>query len=58
MSGVDNLDYMYSINTNNGMMTLYNYFALGTDANTTRSSPRCAKGRRIASCPGTLSTTG
>ena len=34
MSGVDNLDYMYSINTNNGMMTLYNYFALGTDAST------------------------
>ncbi len=34
MSGVDNLDYMYSINTNNGMMTLYNYFELGTNANT------------------------
>ena len=34
MSGVDNLDYMYSINTNNGMMTLYNYFELGTSANT------------------------
>jgi len=34
MSGVDNLDYMYSINTNNGMMTLYNYFDLKTDANT------------------------
>ena len=34
MSGVDNLDYMYSINTNNGMMTLYDYFELGTNANT------------------------
>src|SRR5512137_1558001 len=34
MSGVDNLDYMYSINTNNGMMTLYNYFNLKTEANT------------------------
>ena len=34
MSGVDNLDYMYSINANNGMMTLYNYFELGTNANT------------------------
>jgi len=34
MSGVDNLDYMYSINTNNGMMTLYNYFDLKTEANT------------------------
>ena len=34
MSGVDNLDYMYSINANNGQMTLYNYFDLKTDANT------------------------
>src|SRR5512146_2614438 len=34
MSGVDYLDYMYSINTNNGMMTLYNYFDLKTDVNT------------------------
>lgn len=34
MSGVDYLDYMYSINTNNGLMTLYNYFDLKTDVNT------------------------
>jgi HAE1 family hydrophobic/amphiphilic exporter-1 len=34
MSGVDYLDYMYSVNTNNGLMTLYNYFDLKTDANT------------------------
>jgi HAE1 family hydrophobic/amphiphilic exporter-1 len=34
MSGVDNLDYMYSVNANDGSMTLYNYFELGTDANT------------------------
>jgi len=34
MSGVDNLDYMYSVNGNDGSMTLYNYFELGTDANT------------------------
>src|SRR5512142_2429609 len=34
MSGVDYLDYMYSINTNNGAMTLYNYFDLKTDVNT------------------------
>lgn len=34
MSGVDNLDYMYSINANNGMMTLYNYFDLKTDSST------------------------
>src|SRR5512137_2514933 len=34
MSGVDNLDYMYSVNGNDGSMTLYNYFELGTNANT------------------------
>ncbi|HET6513897.1 MAG TPA: multidrug efflux RND transporter permease subunit [Thermodesulfovibrionales bacterium] len=34
MSGVDYLDYMYSINTNNGLMTLYNYFDLKTNVNT------------------------
>ena len=34
MSGVDNLDYMYSINANNGQMTLYNYFDLKTDSST------------------------
>ncbi|WP_319587708.1 multidrug efflux RND transporter permease subunit [uncultured Desulfobulbus sp.] len=34
MSGVDNLEYMYSVNGNDGSMTLYNYFELGTDANT------------------------
>ena len=38
MSGVDNLDYMYSINANDGSMTLYNYFELGTDANTDQIS--------------------
>src|SRR5512137_388716 len=34
MSGVDNMNYMYSINTNNGLMTLYNYFDLKTNVNT------------------------
>ena len=34
MSGVDNMDYMYSVNANDGSMTLYNYFELGTNANT------------------------
>ena len=34
MSGVDNLEYMYSVNGNDGSMTLYNYFELGTNANT------------------------
>lgn len=34
MSGVDNMNYMYSINANNGQMTLYVNFDVKTDANT------------------------
>src|SRR5512146_450751 len=34
MSGVDNLNYMYSLNANNGQMTLYTNFDVKTDPNT------------------------
>src|SRR5512139_3661474 len=51
MSGVDNLDYMYSINTNNGMMTLYNYFALGTDANTDQILAQMREGQAESQLP-------
>ena len=45
MSGVDNMNYMYSLNANDGSMTLYNYFELGPTPTPTRSSPRCARTR-------------
>jgi HAE1 family hydrophobic/amphiphilic exporter-1 len=51
MSGVDNLDYMYSINTNNGMMTLYNYFELGTDANTDQILAQMREGQAEPQLP-------
>jgi HAE1 family hydrophobic/amphiphilic exporter-1 len=51
MSGVDNLDYMYSINTNNGMMTLYNYFELKTDANTDQILSQMREGQAEAQLP-------
>jgi len=51
MSGVDNLDYMYSINTNNGMMTLYNYFQLGTDANTDQILAQMRQGQAESQLP-------
>jgi len=51
MSGVDNLDYMYSINTNNGMMTLYNYFELGTDANTDQILAQMREGQAESQLP-------
>jgi multidrug efflux pump len=34
MSGVDNMSYMYSINSNNGLMQLHALFTVGTDPNT------------------------
>mgnify|MGYP001324076202 CR=1 FL=1 len=34
MSGVDNMNYMYSLNANNGQMTLYINFDVKTDPNT------------------------
>jgi len=58
MSGVDNLDYMYSINTNNGMMTLFNYFDLKTDANTDQILSQMREGRQRRSCRGMSSITG
>jgi HAE1 family hydrophobic/amphiphilic exporter-1 len=51
MSGVDNLDYMYSINTNNGMMTLYNYFDLKTDANTDQILSQMREGQAESQLP-------
>ncbi len=51
MSGVDNLDYMYSINANNGVMTLYNYFDLKTDANTDQILAQMREGQAEAQLP-------
>jgi HAE1 family hydrophobic/amphiphilic exporter-1 len=51
MSGVDNLDYMYSINANNGMMTLYNYFDLKTDANTDQILAQMREGQAESQLP-------
>ena len=33
MSGVDNMNYMYSINANNGLMRMFVNFDLATDPN-------------------------
>jgi len=51
MSGVDNLDYMYSINANNGMMTLYNYFDLKTDASTDQLLSQMREGQAESQLP-------
>src|SRR5512136_2696999 len=51
MSGVDNLDYMYSINANNGAMTLYNYFDLNTDASTDQLLAQMREGQAESQLP-------
>ena len=51
MSGVDNLDYMYSINANNGQMTLYNYFELGNNANTCQILSQMREGQAESQLP-------
>ena len=51
MSGVDNLDYMYSVNANNGQMTLYNYFDLKTDASTDQLLAQMREGQAESQLP-------
>jgi HAE1 family hydrophobic/amphiphilic exporter-1 len=51
MSGVDNMDYMYSINANNGQSTLYVNFALGTNANTDQLLAQMRQGQAESQLP-------
>ena len=51
MSGVDNMEYMYSINANNGEMTLNVNFALGTDANTDQLLAQMRQGQAESQLP-------
>jgi HAE1 family hydrophobic/amphiphilic exporter-1 len=51
MSGVDNMDYMYSINANNGETTLYVNFALGTNANTDQLLAQMRQGQAESQLP-------
>ena len=51
MSGVDNMEYMYSINANNGEMTLNVNFALGTDANTDQLLSQMRQGQAESQLP-------
>jgi hydrophobic/amphiphilic exporter-1 (mainly G- bacteria), HAE1 family len=51
MSGVDNMDYMYSVNANTGQMTLYVNFALGTNANTDQLLAQMREGQAESQLP-------
>ena len=58
MSGVDNLDYMYSVNANDGSMTLYNYFELGTDANTDQILAQMRQNQAASQLPADVNNYG
>ncbi|NJD24832.1 MAG: multidrug efflux RND transporter permease subunit [Betaproteobacteria bacterium] len=51
MSGVDNMDYMYSINANNGQSTLYINFDVSTDANTDQLLAQMREGQAESQLP-------
>ncbi len=51
MSGVDNMNYMYSINANNGQMTLYVNFDVKTDPNTDQILTQMRQGQAESQIP-------
>jgi hydrophobic/amphiphilic exporter-1 (mainly G- bacteria), HAE1 family len=51
MSGVDNMEYMYSVNANYGVMQLHVIFAVGTDPNTDQILAQSRASQANASLP-------
>jgi hydrophobic/amphiphilic exporter-1 (mainly G- bacteria), HAE1 family len=51
MSGVDNMNYMYSLNANNGQMTLYINFDVRTDPNTDQILAQMREGQAESQLP-------
>ena len=51
MSGVDNMNYMYSVNGNNGVMTLKVNFDVATDPNTDQLLAQMRKGQAESQLP-------
>ncbi len=58
MSGVDNMNYMYSINANNGRSALTVNFGIGTDANTDQLLAEMRKGQAEAQLPSDVRNSG
>ena len=51
MSGVDNMNYMYSVNANNGQLTLHVNFDVSTDPNTDQVLTQMRQIQADSSCP-------
>lgn len=58
MSGVDNMNYMYSINANNGQSTLTVNFDIATDANTDQLLTQMRKGQAESQLPADVRNAG
>lgn len=58
MSGVDNMNYMYSINANNGQSTLTVNFDIATDPNTDQLLAQMRKGQAEAQLPADVRNLG
>ena len=58
MSGVDKMDYMYSINTNDGSTSLTAQFALGTDTNIDQVLTQLRYSQASAQLPSAVSNYG
>ncbi len=58
MSGVDNMDYMYSVNANNGGMTLQVLFDLATDPNVDQVLCQMREGQAEAQLPSEVKNQG
>ncbi|MDR2980829.1 MAG: multidrug efflux RND transporter permease subunit [Puniceicoccales bacterium] len=58
MSGVDNMNYMYSINANNGQMTLTVNFDLATDPNTDQILTQMRQSQAASQIPQSVTAQG
>src|SRR2546428_1193139 len=58
MSGVDNLEYMYSLNANNGTMTLTTDFNIKTDPNTDQILAQMRQSQAASQLPGPVTSQG
>jgi HAE1 family hydrophobic/amphiphilic exporter-1 len=58
MSGVDNMEYMYSLNANNGTMKLTVDFGIKTDPNTDQILAQMRQGQANSQLPSAVNTQG
>ncbi len=58
VNGVDNMEYMYSINANNGQMTLNVFFGVQTDATTDQILTQMRQSQAVSQLPQAVSSYG